>query len=137
MVHLNTSDDFGFLFSFIGGLIIIVNAIVGLIMSFFSNVTDFIGGSGFLTFIDDTWGLYAGTAINIVIGLLCLLMGLKIFTKKAWKFMVQIDLLITGIVMIIFGIISFGIGGILVIIGGILILVYRLSRQGEKNPYGK
>lgn len=137
MVHLNTSDDFGFLFSFIGGIIIIVNAIVGLIASFFANVADFIGGSGFLTFIDDTWGLYAGTAINIVIGLLCLLMGLKIFTKQAWKFMVQIDLLITGIVMIILGIISFGIGGILVIIGGILILVYRLSKQGEKNPYGK
>ncbi len=137
MVHLNTTDDFGFLFSFIGGLIIIVNAIAGLIASFFLNVADFISGSGFLTFINDTWGLYAGTAINIVIGVLCLLMGLKIFTKRAWNFMVQIDLIITGIVMIIFGIISFGIGGILVIIGGVLVLVYRLSRQGEKNPRGK
>ena len=137
MVHLNTTDDFGFLFSFIGGLIIIVNAIVGLITSFFTSVSEFISGSGFLTFIDETWGLYAGTAINIVIGVLCLLMGLKIFSKRAWNFMVQIDLVITGIVMIIFGIISFGIGGILVIIGGILILVYRLSGQGNRNPYGK
>ncbi|MHA1354639.1 MAG: hypothetical protein ACTSXA_04800 [Candidatus Heimdallarchaeota archaeon] len=137
MVHLNTTDDFGFLFSFIGGLIIIVNAVVGLVMSFFGNIEDFIGGSGFFTFINDTWGLYAGTALNIAIGLICLLMGLKIFTKRAWNFMVQIDLIITGIVMIILGVISFGIGGILVIIAGILILVYRLSRQGEKNHYGK
>lgn len=138
MVELKTTDDFGFLFSFIGGIIILVNAIVGLIMGIFSVTADlFLNGIGFFPFIDETWGLYAGAAINIVIGVVCILMGLKIFTKSAYKFMIQFDLVITAIVMIILGVISFGLGGILVIIGGILILVYRLSSQGNRNPRGK
>jgi len=138
MAELKTTDDFGFLFSFIGGIVIVVNAIIGLIMRIFSEISDlFINGVGLFPFISDTWGIYAGAAVNILIGIICILMGMKIFSKRAWKFMIQFDLIITGIVMIILGIISFGIGGVLVIIGGVLILVYRLSRQGEKNPRGK
>jgi hypothetical protein len=138
MAELKTIDEFGFLFSFIGGIIIVVNAIAGLIMGILSVTADFfINGIGFFPFIDETWGLYVGAAINIVIGIVCILMGLKIFTKSAYKFMIQFDLVITAIVMIILGVISFGIGGLLVIIGGIFILVYRLSSPGNRNPRGK
>jgi hypothetical protein len=138
MQQLKTADDWGFLLSFIGGIIIVVNAIVGMIFALSNTTTNFfIGGSSFLGLIGETWGIILGTIITLVFGIICILIGMKLFSKKIWHSITKIDLIITAIILIVIGIICFGPGGLLVIIGGILCIIYRVSPAGERNPTGK
>ncbi|MHA1629813.1 MAG: hypothetical protein ACTSXO_10810 [Candidatus Heimdallarchaeota archaeon] len=122
-VKINTLDDYGFLFCFIGAIITIVMSFLGFIISLTkANLHWFLGG-GYIGIANAT----AGTVIALIFGILALIIGLKLFNAKINAFINKMDRIIIAIAMIVIGIVAFGIGGILILVGGVLVLIYRLQ----------
>ena len=136
-VQIKTLDDYGFLLSFLGGIIAVITGLLMLIISAAGEKIHWFLGAGYIGITEETAGLIAGSIISLLIGVFALLIGLKLFTQKAYDIVTRFDLIATSIVLIVIGIIAFGIGGILILIGGILVLVYRLMPEGNANPTGK
>lgn len=138
MLEINKTEDWAFFFFFVGGNMMIFNAIIGFIIAFVEGSTMyFLDGFGLFEFISTTgsdWNLILGGIITILIGLIAVLAGLKLFLKPFWTFMTKIDLAIVGLVLLIFGAGSFTTGGILLFIGGIYCFIYRLTVEGANNP---
>ncbi|NHJ48237.1 MAG: hypothetical protein FK733_10665 [Asgard group archaeon] len=140
MLELKKTEEWAFFFLFIGGNLLIVNAIIGMIVYGVDTATDyimpFLDGAGLFTFLDLPW-FYIGAAINILIGLLALFLGLKLFIKPFWNFITKIDLMIIALIMFILGIGSFSLPGYLFVVSAIYCVVYRTTPEGANNPKGK
>ncbi|NHJ41026.1 MAG: hypothetical protein FK731_13425 [Asgard group archaeon] len=138
MLELNKTEEWAFFFLFIGGILVIVNALVGIII--FAVTTEnmtFLDGFGLFSLTnEDTW-LYVGASINIVIGLLALFFGLKLFIKPFWNIITKIDMIIVFLIMFIFGIGSFTLPGYLLVVGAVYCFLYRITPEGANNPKGK
>ena len=138
MLEIKKTEDWAFFFFFVGGNMMIFNAIIGFIIAFVVGETMFfLDGFGFFKFLytaGTNWPLILGGILNIVFGIVALLAGLKIFVEPFWIFMTKIDLAITGLVLMILGIGSFTTGGLLLFIGGVYCFIYRLTVEGANDP---
>ncbi|NHJ87492.1 MAG: hypothetical protein FK734_18670 [Asgard group archaeon] len=132
-VQIKTLDDYGFLLCFIGGVIVVINGLLYLIVSAIGSSIDWFFGGGFIGIGNEI----AGALVTIIFGAFAIVIGMKLFSPKIRAFMIKIDLIITGIVMIVLAIICFGIGALLILIGGILVFIYRLMPEGNANPTGR
>lgn len=124
-VSIKSLEDYGFLLCFIGGILTVVIALLGFIVSVAGSSIHWFLGAGYIGLANEI----AGTVISIIFGLFAVVIGLKLFSTKVENIIVKIDLLIVAIVMLVIGIVVFGIGGIIIIVGGILVLIYRLQSQ--------
>ncbi|MHA1555355.1 MAG: hypothetical protein ACTSPM_00315 [Candidatus Heimdallarchaeota archaeon] len=138
MLEINKTEDWAFFFFFVGGNMMIFNAIIGFIIAFVEGSTMyFLDGFGFFEFITTSgsdWNLILGGIVTILIGIVAILAGLKIFLLPFRTFMTKIDLAITGLVLLILGAASFTTGGLLLFIGGVYCFIYRLTVEGANNP---
>lgn len=138
MLEINKTEDWAFFFFFVGGNMMVFNAIIGFIIAFVEGSTMyFLDGFGLFAFITTTgsdWNLILGGIITILIGIIAILIGLKLFLVPFRTFMTKIDLAITGLVLLILGAGSFSTGGLLLFIGGIYCFIYRLTVEGANNP---
>ena len=138
MLEINKTDDWAFFFFFVGGIMMIFNAIVGFIIAFVEGSTMyFLDGFGLFAFISTSgsdWNLILGGIFNILIGIVAILVGLKLFLLPFRTFMTKIDLAITGLVLLILGAASFTTGGLMLFVGGIYCFIYRLTVEGANNP---
>ena len=131
---IDTLDDYGYLSCLIGGIVTVVIALLGLIVSATGTpINWFLAGGGYIGLAS----IIAGTIVSMVFGILAILIGLKLFVQKFYDLLTRVDLVIIAIIMFVIGIIVFSIGGILIFIGGVLVLVFRLTPNGKVNPTGK
>lgn len=138
MLELKKTEDWSFFFLFIGGNLLIVNAILGLIIYSVKDVTmSFLDGFGLFNLTNNPTWYYVGAAINILVGLIALFLGLKIFIKPFWNFITKIDMIIVFLVMFILGIGSFTLPGYFLVVGAIYCFLYRITPEGANNPKGK
>lgn len=133
-INIETLDDYGFLFCYIGGVLVVVLAILGLIINLSAPQTIgwFLSGGGYLVLANEI----AGAVVSIVLGILAILLGLKLFWQKAWDIITKMDLIFSSLIMIVIGVITMSLGGIIVLVSGILVLIYRLLPEGKTNPKG-
>ena len=137
MLELNKKEDWAFFFLFIGGNLLIVNAILGMIIySVELDTMTFLDGFGLFTLRGESSWNYAGASINIVIGLIALFLGLKLFIKPFWNIITKIDMIIVFLIMFILGIGSFTLPGYLLVVGAIYCFLYRITPEGANNPKG-
>ena len=141
MLSISKTEEWAFFFFFIGGNIIIFNAIVGFIVKFVAGPSMyFLDGFGLFDFavtgVGVNWPFIVGGIINILIGIIALLAGLKIFVKVFYDFMIKIDVAVTGLVLMFLGLGTFTIGGLLLVVGGIYCFIFRLTVEGANNPKG-
>ncbi|MCF2143472.1 MAG: hypothetical protein ACTSXO_00335 [Candidatus Heimdallarchaeota archaeon] len=135
MLELKKTEEWAFFFLFFGGILLVVNSILGAFIYAFSATNPlmpFLDGFGFFTFLTPNLH-YIGMALNIVIGLLAFFSGLKLFFKPFYNLLTKIDVAITGIIMIFLGIGSYTLVGLLLTVGGIYCFIYRLSVEGANN----
>jgi hypothetical protein len=138
MLELKKTEEWAFFFLFIGGNILIVNAIVGMIIYAVKDTTmPFLDGFGLFNLTANQPWYYVGAAINIFIGLIALFVGLKLFIKPFRDFITKIDMIIIFLVMFILGIGSFTLPGYLLVVGAIYCFLYRITPEGANNPKGK
>ena len=127
VAQIKDHGDYGFFLAFLGGIITIVMTLVGVIVYEVINVPSYIFiGSGYI-------GIFAPVTAAIIaiviIGILAIIIGLKLFSKKIHKMFENWDLLILAIILIIFGLVVLGIGGLLILTGGILLIVQRAKNK--------
>ncbi|HUU77135.1 MAG TPA: hypothetical protein VMX55_02240 [candidate division Zixibacteria bacterium] len=127
VAQIKDHGDYGFFLAFLGGIITIVMTLVGVIVYEVANVPSYIFiGSGYI-------GIFAPVTAAIIaiviIGILAIIIGLKLFSKKIHKMFENWDLLILAIILIIFGLVVLGIGGLLILTGGILLIVQRAKNK--------
>ncbi|MGC9779031.1 MAG: hypothetical protein HZR80_07295 [Candidatus Heimdallarchaeota archaeon] len=139
MLEIKKTEEWAFFFFFIGGALLIANAIVGLIIGLIQTENlNFLDGIGFFVYAGySTWSTVVGAVVNILIGALALIAGLKIFINAIFNIMIKIDVAIVGLVLFILGIASFTLPGFLLVVGGIYCFVYRLTVDGANNPKAK
>lgn len=138
MIEVKRTEDWAFFFLFFGGNLVIFNAIVGLIIALVQgNTMLFLDGLGYFEFIGAQWGLIVGGTLNIIIGILALLSGLKLFTTAFRNILTKIDVAIVGLVFIILGAGTFTTGGLILVVAGIYCFIYRLTIEGANNPKAK
>ncbi|HUU79248.1 MAG TPA: hypothetical protein VMX55_12960 [candidate division Zixibacteria bacterium] len=142
MLEINKTEDWGFFFFFIGGNLIIFNAIIGFIIKFVEGSSMyFLDGFGLFDFVpagsSTNWPFILGGILNILVGIIALLAGLKIFTQVFYNIMTKIDVAITGLILMFLGLGSFTTGGLLLVIGGIYCFIFRLTVEGANNRKGK
>jgi hypothetical protein len=123
-VEIKTLDDYGFLLCLIGGVLAVVIAFLGFIVSVAGSSIHWFLGAGYIGLASPI----AGTVISVLFGVVAILIGLKIFVPKIREIVDKIDLIIIAIIMLVIGVIVFGIGGIIIIAAGILVLVHRLRK---------
>ncbi|MHA1211010.1 MAG: hypothetical protein ACTSSH_00985 [Candidatus Heimdallarchaeota archaeon] len=138
MLELKKTDEWAFFFLFIGGITLTVNTIIGsIIFAVRGQLMIFLDGFGLFSLyhpVFDTAKHYAGTAVNIVFGLVALMFGLKLFIKPFYAFISKIDLAIVGLIGIFIGLASCTLPGLLLVVGGIYCFIYRLTLEGAQNP---
>ena len=136
MLQINKKEEWAFFFLFIGGAMLIANAIVGLIIGLVvGDNLFFVDGIGFFVFGGPSNGFTIGGAvINILFGALALVAGLKIFVNAIFNIMIKIDVAIVGLVMLLLGLASFTLPGLLLVVGAIYCFIYRFTVEGANNP---
>ncbi|NHJ32418.1 MAG: hypothetical protein FK732_06120 [Asgard group archaeon] len=138
-MELKKTEDWAFFFLFLGGILLIANAIFGFIVHYTTGLTamHFLDGQGLFVFNVQDWAFPLGASINIVIGLLALFLGLKLFIVPFRNFITKIDIAIVGFVIFILGAISFSLPGGLLMVAGVYCILYRLTVTGANNPTAK
>jgi len=139
MLELKKTEEWAFFFLFLGGILLIANAIFGFIVHYVTGLVDmhFLDGQGLFVFNVLDFAFPLGASINIIIGILALLCGLKLFIIPIRNFISKIDLAIIGFVIFILGAISFSLPGGLLMVAGVYCILYRLTVQGANNPTAK
>jgi len=139
MLELKKTEDWAFFFLFFGGILLIANAIVGFIVHYTTGLADmhFLDGQGLFVFGGQDFAFPLGASINIIIGILALLFGLKLFIIPIRNFVSKIDLAIIGFIIFILGAISFSLAGGLLMVAGVYCILYRLTVIGANNPTAK
>ena len=144
MLDVKKTEEWAFFFIFFGGILLAVNAIIGLILVIGIGVVPlvhesffFLDGLGLFVFVDEIWADILGGILNILVGLIGLICGLKLFLKPFFNFITKIDVAIIGLFMIFVGILTFTLPGLLLTVGGIYCFIYRLTVDGAKNPKAK
>lgn len=139
MLELKKTEDWAFFFLFFGGILLIANAIFGFIVHYTTNLADmhFLDGEGLFVFGGQDFAFPLGASINIIIGILALFLGLKLFIVPLRNFISKLDLAIIGFVMFILGAISFSLPGGLLMVAGVYCILYRLTVTGANNPTAK
>jgi hypothetical protein len=141
MLELKKTEEWAFFFLFIGGNLLVVNAIIGMIIYGVDTITDyimpFLDGAGLFSLNGTDAMFYAGGAVNIVIGLFALFLGLKLFIEPLRNFITKIDMIIVFLIMFLLGIGSFTLPGYLLVVGAIYCFLYRITPDGANNPKGK
>ncbi len=138
MLELKKQEDWAFFFLFLGGNLLIVNAIIGFIVHYTTAATmHFLDGQGLFVFNIQDFAFPLGASLNIVFGLLALFLGLKLFIVPLRNFVTKIDIAIVGFIMFILGVVSFSLPGGLLIVAGIYCILYRLTVPGANNPTAK
>lgn len=135
MLEIKKKVDWAFFFLFLGGILLIVNTILGsIIFAVRDQQMVFMDGFGLFSLYTEYPKQYAGTGVNLFIGLLALIVGLRLFLKPFYAFISKIDVAIIGLVMIFLGIGCFTFVGLFLVIGGIYCFLYRITLDGAKNP---
>jgi hypothetical protein len=138
MKEIKTTVEWAFFLWFIGGIILVLNAIFGLIFTLiYKTQIPIVDGTGFFVFSWQTWGIIVGSIFNLIIGFLALFSGLKLFSKPFYNLLTKIDVAVVSLVMIFLGLGTFTIGGLLLFAGGIFGFLYRLSIEGANNKKAK
>ncbi|MEA2070997.1 MAG: hypothetical protein U9O98_06865 [Asgard group archaeon] len=138
MREIKTSDEWAFFLFFMGGILLILNAIAGLVIGIYEGEDILIlGGTGFFVFANQLWGIITGAIINLVIGILSFFAGLKLFAKPFWNIMTKIDVALTSLILMLLGLATFTLGGLIIFSGGVFGFLYRLSVKGANNPKAK
>ena len=139
MLELKKTEDWAFFFLYFGGILLIANAIFGFIVHYTTGLTDmhFLDGQGLLVFGGQPFAFPLGASMNIIIGLLALFLGLKLFFVPFRNFISKIDLAIVGFIMFLLGAISFSLPGGLLMVAGVYCILYRLTVIGANNPTAK
>jgi len=139
MLELKKTEEWAFFFLFLGGILLVVNSIIGAFIYAFDGANPlmpFLDGFGFFTYVTPNLH-YLGMALNILFGLLAFFAGLKLFFKPFYNLLTKIDVAIVGLLMIFLGIGSFTLVGLFLTVGGIYCFIYRLSVEGANNRTAK
>ncbi|TET29983.1 MAG: hypothetical protein E3J70_05760 [Candidatus Heimdallarchaeota archaeon] len=139
MLELKKTEEWAFFFLFIGGNLLIANAIIGIVVHYVTGQVEMhlLDGQGLFVFAVQNFAFPLGASLNIIIGILALLCGLKLFINPIRNFISKIDMAIIGIMMFILGAISFSLPGGLLMVAGVYCFLYRLTVQGANNPTAK
>lgn len=126
--EIKNYGDYGYFLAFLGGIITIVMTLVGVIVYEVEGYPQyFFIGSGYITIFAPV----AGIVISLLLGVIIILIGLKLFSKRIHKMFVNWDLLILAIFFILVGLVVLGIGGLLILTGGILLIMQRVNDKSE------
>ena len=139
MLELKKTEEWAFFFLFIGGNLLIANAIFGIIIHYVTGLVEmhFLDGQGLFVFVGQNFAFPLGASLNILIGIFALLCGLKLFINPIRNFITKIDIALIGVIMFVLGAVSFSLPGGLLMVAGVYCFLYRLTVEGANNPTAK
>ena len=101
MLELKKTEEWAFFLLFLGGILLLVNTLIGIIVFAATSTSlntfymHFLDGFGVFTFVAISSGndniVYLGAGINLAVGIIALLSGLKLFTKVFYNILTKIS----------------------------------------------